>query len=250
MTPPFGWANSSDGCSAYPGHSVHPDSRIPPASDRRMTRSERKPTRPRVGASDDIVLPSAALAWLQSHILYCRVWYDTASKSGETWSWMGVSVSKKRACPALATAPRDRNGGGTDGPARWPPERTRRWNHRVVAETKRGCCERIPRQRPSTPDPLEGPNQDPQTGVPTATWESCLRMRQHRVAHRVRNPTVSAVGGGRTQTLPLDARYCPAFTRRRRSKRDDLVDAHVAESRVEIRETPDGHSIDGPVRFV
>ena len=103
VTPLFGWANSSDGCSAYPGHSVHPDSWIPPASDRRMIRSERKPTRPRVGASDDIVLPSAALAWLQSHILYCRVWYDTASKSGELGvGWVSPSAKSE---PALHLPP-------------------------------------------------------------------------------------------------------------------------------------------------
>ena len=36
----------------------------------------------------------------------------------------------------------------------------------------------------------------------------------------------------------------------RRSERNDLIDAHVAESRVEIRETSDSHSIDGLAGFV
>ena len=47
-----------------------------------------------------------------------------------------------------------------------------------------------------------------------------------------------------------NARDSPAFTRGRRSKRNDLIDAHVAKSRVEIRETSDSHSIDGLVGFI
>ena len=163
---------------------------------------------------------------------------------------MGVSVTKKRACPHLP--PRHQTETAVRPMAR--PAATRE-NTTVDPLCRLTDGARGPRADSLATGkqtrPLQnGLKRSPQTGVPPSRWEGCLRWASPRDCRREGIPPIH--GWEEVKHKPYYSRRSefPRIHARRRSERNDLIDAHVAKSRVEIGETSDSHSIDGLAGFV
>ena len=126
--------------------------------------------------------------------------------SRETWSSMGVSVNKKRACPHLP--PLHQTGMAVRPMAR--PAATR---ENTTVEPP--CCLTDGARLPRADSPATGKHTKPlqnglkrslQTGVPPSRWERCLRWASPTGLPTRRNPTRSRVGGGQTRIFGIRSR--------------------------------------------
>jgi hypothetical protein len=168
-----------------------------------VTRSERKPTRLRVGPSDSPAHRSTVDGWLHPPTLNLPTTVQRGTQDGENvavglgsarWtngyhtvparaSTRPARAIKKQPCAGLGRAA---SGGGASG--RWPGPRPGEQPGTTVAGSGYGPQGRT-HQTPSGAKPASRKLEYPH-------GELCHRVWHHRDAHRAWNPTALAVGGG------------------------------------------------------